>query len=285
MSKIKCRHCGKEFNDTRGICPICGTTPPPPIPGKTKTIFIILISLFIVIILLARVSGYYKDSEILKQDYARLCQSYEAGHTNLFISQLTLLRDAGKFNYKNIPQMSKNVESKLSHNISMLSGGDLLENLKLYKQLVRLDPENMEYPVKVAFYQAKIERQAREKEQELKRRKDRELAIKKEAERQKASLDRVEYLQVLKQQKIYPALVAKIEGGCVEDEVIITVTNPWHYQPYQVRLQAAQGLWERWATVHSPSHPDHSKIKIVDFRGNKVGGSGWIFGSSIKVKE
>lgn len=40
MSKIKCRHCGKEFNDTRGICPICGTTPPPPISEKIKAIAI-----------------------------------------------------------------------------------------------------------------------------------------------------------------------------------------------------------------------------------------------------
>ena len=38
------------------------------------------------------------------------------------------------------------------------------------------------------------------------------------------------------------------EGRCAR----LVVANSWHYDPYQVRLQAAQALWELWASIHSP---------------------------------
>ena len=65
--------------------------------------------------------------------------------------------------------------------------------------------------------------------------------------------------------------------------VLVTVTNFWHYQPYQMRKQAAQGLWNIWATTYSPDNPDSARVKILDLRGNRVGGSSVWGGSLIDV--
>jgi pyruvate/2-oxoglutarate dehydrogenase complex dihydrolipoamide acyltransferase (E2) component len=65
----------------------------------------------------------------------------------------------------------------------------------------------------------------------------------------------------------------------------ITVSNSFHAEPYQNRLQSAQTMWKIWAGIHSPSEPDKSFISIVDRLGNEVGGSRAIAGSLIWVQD
>lgn len=65
--------------------------------------------------------------------------------------------------------------------------------------------------------------------------------------------------------------------------VSITVSNGWHYQPYQIRKQATQGLWRAWAMTYSPENPDNARIKILDLNGNRVGGSSLFAGSLVDV--
>jgi len=62
--------------------------------------------------------------------------------------------------------------------------------------------------------------------------------------------------------------------------LVIKVANSWHFQPYQLRLQMAQNLWNIWASIDSPDAPDKALIRIVDLNGNEVGGSR-IFGGSL----
>ncbi|MFG0266655.1 MAG: hypothetical protein ACF8AM_16135 [Rhodopirellula sp. JB055] len=69
------------------------------------------------------------------------------------------------------------------------------------------------------------------------------------------------------------------------DEVIVTVSNGWHYQPYQIRLQIAQNLWQGWANIHSPHKPDSARLSVVVLNDNKVGGSRVWGGSLIWVQE
>lgn len=76
-----------------------------------------------------------------------------------------------------------------------------------------------------------------------------------------------------------------VSTGLTPDHAKITVNNVWHYQPYQVRLQMAQGLWNAWANIHSPGDPDKARIKIVDQMDNEVGGSRVWAGSLIWVSE
>lgn len=74
------------------------------------------------------------------------------------------------------------------------------------------------------------------------------------------------------------------------DELTITVTNSWHYLPYQIRLQKAQTLWKTWAKARTASGSlrsdiDSARISLVDANGNKVGGSRAAGGSLLWVKK
>lgn len=73
--------------------------------------------------------------------------------------------------------------------------------------------------------------------------------------------------------------------GVTSDVLRITVSNNWHYEPYQVRYQMAQSLWSLWANIHTPGQPDKSRISIRDQNGNEVGGSRVLAGSLIWVQE
>jgi hypothetical protein len=75
----------------------------------------------------------------------------------------------------------------------------------------------------------------------------------------------------------------KVEKGDTKGQIIITVTNDWLYQPYQIRKQNAEKLWSKWALTYSPGKPDSAYLKIVDFNGNKVGGSSVWGGSLVDV--
>jgi hypothetical protein len=77
-------------------------------------------------------------------------------------------------------------------------------------------------------------------------------------------------------------LVASAKLGLIHDELVVTVGETWHQAVRQDRLMAAQNLWKLWASINSPTDPDHSRIKLVDTNGNEVGGSG-VMGSSISV--
>lgn len=79
----------------------------------------------------------------------------------------------------------------------------------------------------------------------------------------------------------------KVETMGIEIESMeITVANDWHVQPYQIRLQMAQNLWNTWVKASDKKEkPDTARIKIVDLNGNEVGGSRLIAGSSIWVQE
>ena len=70
-----------------------------------------------------------------------------------------------------------------------------------------------------------------------------------------------------------------------DDTLTIVVANAWHFQPYQIRLQAAQNLWNLWAKLRSPNDPDKARIELTDYNGNSVGGSRWLAGSLIWVKK
>lgn len=101
---------------------------------------------------------------------------------------------------------------------------------------------------------------------------------------QKRAQDEIDaYATILRVADPDGALVKKVSSK--GDELILTVSNAWHFQPYQIRLQAAQNLWEGWANLHSRSEPDKARLSLVDFNGNEVGGSRVWGGSLIWVKE
>ena len=100
-----------------------------------------------------------------------------------------------------------------------------------------------------------------------------------------ASNDIAEYNKLIRSIDAKGDIVKSASEGLTPDQIKITIANSWHYEPYQVRLQLAQKLWEAWARLHSPGEPDKARIKIVDLNGNEVGGSRILAGSLIWVQE
>jgi hypothetical protein len=64
----------------------------------------------------------------------------------------------------------------------------------------------------------------------------------------------------------------------------VVVGTQWHYEPYQVRKQMAQAIWQVWARLAAPEAPDQARLQLRDLMGNDVGGSSWLAGSLVDVK-
>ena len=102
---------------------------------------------------------------------------------------------------------------------------------------------------------------------------------------QKFARDQAEYVRTLNGVPNVDRLLVRSERGMNGDDIKIIVNNEWHFQPFQVRLQLAQRLWQIWAGVHSPNNPDKAFISLVDRNGNSVGGSSSLAGSIVHVDE
>lgn len=71
-----------------------------------------------------------------------------------------------------------------------------------------------------------------------------------------------------------------------ECSIVVKVRDTWHYQLKQIRLQAAQNLWELWSqSYYLEDKKDKCRMELVDLNGNNVGGSSWLGGSILNVKE
>jgi hypothetical protein len=93
------------------------------------------------------------------------------------------------------------------------------------------------------------------------------------------------YEEVLKLTSEVKFIDSIIEGTRSANQIKITLKDQWHYLPYQIRLQKAQGLWKLWATIHAPENVDLARISLVDLEGNEVGGSRLVAGSMLWVAE
>lgn len=98
--------------------------------------------------------------------------------------------------------------------------------------------------------------------------------LKKQAETQNEPLSKHEqYFNKLRMNGIGIDTVEKVQIGSMPNIAKITVSNNWHSQPYQIRLQAAQGLQKLWGNLYLPESPDRGRIELIDLNGNKLGGS------------
>jgi hypothetical protein len=58
--------------------------------------------------------------------------------------------------------------------------------------------------------------------------------------------------------------------------VMITVTDGWHPEHYQVRLQRVQNLYRAWRDIlYSSNTRRRARVVLVDGNGNTIGGSHW----------
>jgi hypothetical protein len=101
-----------------------------------------------------------------------------------------------------------------------------------------------------------------------------------------AQKDAEAFISFARTMNVSPQIVVDAKpNSSFPDQLLITVANHWHSQPYQMRLQMAQNLWQSWAKVHSPKDLDKARISLRDLNGNEVGGSRVFAGSVIWVQE
>jgi hypothetical protein len=108
-------------------------------------------------------------------------------------------------------------------------------------------------------------------------------AAKKSEDLRSAVEDRHKFISLLKEAGVNSNLIISVKRGADDSELAITVANAWHYEPFQVRLQAAQTLWKGWAAIRSPNELDKARITLKDRMGNSVGGSSSLAGSLVHV--
>ena len=111
---------------------------------------------------------------------------------------------------------------------------------------------------------------------------------------ERAAAEEKEKAQAMAAAGQFRAMIAKVDDGMISEvapdgsspnRLLIAVSDRWHYQPKQIRLQTAQALQRLWATAFSPDRPDHARIRLLDQTGNEVGGSRVWGGSVIWVAD
>lgn len=101
---------------------------------------------------------------------------------------------------------------------------------------------------------------------------------------QKAKLST--FMDAITSSGIDARFIVRVESDDNDDHTIVVVVGAyWFLMPKQLRLQAAQNMWQLWAKLDSPRDLDKARIKLLDQNGNKVGGSGLLAGSMVDVDE
>jgi hypothetical protein len=111
-----------------------------------------------------------KDSPIIKEDrnssdflinidqhYRQLVGSYNAENFNLAIKELKLFKKYDRIGYRDVAQIRNKLIAYLDQKVRSVPISETLKNLRMYEQLLQLDPENSRYKFKVRFYKRKYE--------------------------------------------------------------------------------------------------------------------------------
>ena len=81
--------------------------------------------------------------------------------------ELDLFQKNNKLDHKNVEDIKKNIEiTELEKKAKSIPVSRVMDNLNIYKQLLALEPNNVKYKKKVAFYKTKLEANERKKEKE-----------------------------------------------------------------------------------------------------------------------
>jgi hypothetical protein len=90
-----------------------------------------------------------------------------------------------------------------------------------------------------------------------------------------------QFARILRDNEPGPNLIEKVEGNR-SSELTLTMTPAWSALPLETRLAKAKNYWSIWSRNRFPENADHVFIKLVNSKGEKIGGSG-ILGAAISV--
>lgn len=184
MSLIKCKGCGNNISSKADNCPTCGN----PIKKKTNIgcVGVIFIAFIISIVLssMSSMSDFFSKRAAVKkqaelvQKRAELAQNQKDeffkkidDHYNNMVlyhddkiqqasKELALFEKYGQLDYKDVSEYSTKIQIKnLEIKAKDIPASNAAENLKIYKQLSSLDPENLNYNLKIDIYYEKLAQQ------------------------------------------------------------------------------------------------------------------------------
>lgn len=189
----KCKECGNQVNSSAESCPNCGA----PIKKKVMRLgrfglILILVAIGLIGIMLGdcqRESGKTKRIEKkvgkeinqaekqkdfeqkqpvkteeegfntkIEEYYQRLMSAYQNKNYNEADELFKLFKDNNRLKYKDVESINKKVTiARLEEEVRPIPASQVEDNLKIYRKLAVLDPNNSRYQKKVAYYSKKLE--------------------------------------------------------------------------------------------------------------------------------
>ena len=129
----------------------------------------------------------------------------------------------------------------------------------------------------IELQKQEYERQQQEKARKEAEREQRRLERERQKARelQKAMADVAKFkptiLQALKSQHLDLVQDIYIDRGW-PDQIVFKMKPIWHLRNKHLRKNDVMNFWTAWATVHNPSEPEKTSIRVVSINGDEVGG-------------
>ena len=94
----------------------------------------------------------------IERHYLKLVAHFNEEKIDLLADELVLFQKNGKLSYKDVQHIKKKAISHLEKKVRKIPVSKALDNLKIYMQLLKLDPDNSKYKHKVSFYKDRIKK-------------------------------------------------------------------------------------------------------------------------------
>lgn len=191
MSLVNCKECGNQVSTKAEKCPHCGAPAPVEKQTKIGCIGTVII-VIVALIIIGGISDFVnkaiekrekrkaqeievqlerkrKEKELqialqkqkeknkfisdIEIHYQNLLSHYNTGEYDDLRKELDKFREFGRIGYKDVKQISTEMRIKeLVEKVKPIPSSKVLENLVIYEELLKLDPNNEQYKQKVAFY-------------------------------------------------------------------------------------------------------------------------------------
>ena len=107
--------------------------------------------------------NFIKNIEI---HYAKLVKLANEKQIDEALARIALFRKYGKQKYKDVEKYNKIIRKQsLTQKVEKLPASDIQENLKIYRELFALEPNNSTYQKKVNYYQRKWKKYLKQKQE------------------------------------------------------------------------------------------------------------------------
>ena len=146
------------------------------------------------------------------------------------------------------------------------------EKEKEQERLQQIELQKQEYERQ---QQEKARKEAEREQRRLERERQKALEL------QKAMADVAKFkpviLQALKSQHLDLVQDIYIDRG-FPDQIVFKMKPIWHLRNKHLRKNDVMNFWTAWATVHNPSEPRKTSIRVVSINGDEVGGCKFLGG-------